>query len=371
MSVYDPNPIERTRRKDGFAIILAGLIKDIWPKLEDRHRVLLPAMLSHMGFGSGFPSQSRLAKMTGFTRKHVNKITSELDAVGIVTKERRRSDKHNGDLPCDYTLTDLDDEDHHEYVLDMLAYCKSMRWDLKKIREAVAAAEAKKEESNRRSREGSDAAPTPTNADGQIDHHVNRHGPLDHQGLQSPIKAPVLASIRNGLIDHEEAEVTPPATAKEVTPPATSLEVTPGMNDSGYTKRSGEPNRQTTSQNGPAAAGEGSGSARLGFEADAEPRPVRLSVSEALDEAYTCDVDLAYPDLDDADLDDDVLVNSVPVNAGPLTPASAWRGFPETRPNGDPLWLVTPEMMVSLMHLPTPATPVSERPRINGVPVPF
>ncbi|RYG28555.1 hypothetical protein EON81_28295, partial [bacterium] len=191
MSVYDPNPIERTKRKLGFAIILAGLINEIWPELEDRHRVVLPAMLSHMGLGSGHPSQSRLARMTGFTRKHINKITTELDAAQIITKERRKSDDHRGDYSCNYTLTDLDDEDNHEAVLERVKLCKSLGWDVKNIRNAIAS-EAAGDEAETGTAADTDAKALPA--------QTSPHGLLDHQPVASPIKSSPIASIRNGPI---------------------------------------------------------------------------------------------------------------------------------------------------------------------------
>lgn len=107
----------------GWAKITREMIQ-VWPHLLDRHRLLLPALLSFMGSGSGFPSQSKLAEMTGRKRRWVLKIVGELDQVGLVLKTRRKSDKHSGDTSCLYTLADLTDERTRNAIVDNLKRLK-------------------------------------------------------------------------------------------------------------------------------------------------------------------------------------------------------------------------------------------------------
>jgi hypothetical protein len=81
---------------DGFAVITAELIQSgIWAKLEDRHRKVLPCVLSH--YPDIRPGLKRLTKLSGCSKSTVVRALKEMDHIGLLLKESRFTNKGDQD----------------------------------------------------------------------------------------------------------------------------------------------------------------------------------------------------------------------------------------------------------------------------------
>ena len=102
----------------GFALLASELFSSgIWSKLENRHRAILPCVLSH--YPNMWPSIARLEELSGYKRRAVIRALNELDHIGLLIKKKRLGS--NGYCTTnEYQLADLQNTSVVEGILKYL-----------------------------------------------------------------------------------------------------------------------------------------------------------------------------------------------------------------------------------------------------------